>query len=78
MPRVLALATLAAACCGLALLAAPSDSRAFVLTGESLDLDQRAFRVLDAFALADENLVPQPSFPGQAGAPLAIWKAHVE
>ena len=79
--RPLALGTsLAATLVVVAALSAPADLAAFVVTGEFLPLTQRDMRVFNNFsdAVANDNLVPHPNFPGQVGAPLAIWKAHVE
>jgi hypothetical protein len=61
-----------------ALLSVEGD--AYVLLGHSLDLGQRDFRVFDNFpgVEANDNTTPHPSFPGQTGAVLAIWKASVE
>jgi hypothetical protein len=52
----------------------------FVLTGESLGLDQRDVRVFNNFTDPEANLNQQPdlSFPGYVGAELAIWKGCVE
>jgi hypothetical protein len=71
------LAGLAAAGAGLVLL--PS-GRGFVLTGESLALDQRDVRVFDNFSDPEAHLnqTPDPSFPGFLGAELALWKAVTE
>jgi len=48
--------------------------------GGQLDLTQRDVRVFNNFVNpeANQNAVPDPSFPGAVGAPLAIWKAIVE
>jgi len=63
-----------------ALLFPGAPARAFVLSGEELDLTQRDFRVNNTFAdpESNNNLVPDPQFPGRTGAVLAIWKAAVE
>jgi hypothetical protein len=52
----------------------------FTFLGGSLDLTQRDVRVFNNFSgpLANDNVTPDPSFPGALGAPLAIWKAAVE
>ncbi len=79
--RLAALAALGLAGAALALCDAPLRAAgAYALTGESLDLTQRDFRVFDNFldASANDNLVPHPNFPGHAGAVMAIWKAHAE
>ncbi len=66
---------------GLALaLLAPRPGTAYVLTGESLSLAQRAVRVFDNFTApgANNNTSPDPDWPGYTGAELAIWKAASE
>jgi hypothetical protein len=62
------------------LIVAPDLARAWVLTGWSLSLNQRTFRVFDNFTdpEANDNLTPDPAFPGATGAVLAIWKGCVE
>ncbi len=71
-----ALAALTAA----VLVARPGSSEAFVLSGDSLSLDQRDFRVFDNFddPQVTQNQVPEANFPGVTGAALAIWKACSE
>ena len=73
---------LAAAGLGLAVvgLALAPDSSSFDLLGHSLGPLVRDVRVFNDFedAAANDNLAPDPMFPGATGAPLAIWKAAVE
>ena len=78
--RRLAAAALLVAVAGAAGLSRPVATVAYDTFGESLGLEQRDFRVRNAFddPTTNDNLVPQPMFPGQLGAPLAIWKAHAE
>jgi hypothetical protein len=54
--------------------------QAWSTTGDALSLAQRDVRIHDAFtaAAANANQAADPSFPGAAGAALAIWKAAVE
>jgi hypothetical protein len=75
--RVAGIAT-SAAVAGLLLL--PMQSAAYQTNASFLGLGQRDFRVFDNFtaASANDNVTPDPSFPGQTGATLAIWKACVE
>lgn len=64
-----------------ALLLTPAlGSFGFSKTGDSLGLGFRDVRVFDNFAdpQANNNTTPDPQFPGQTGAELAIWKAVVE
>ena len=70
----------AAATAGAALLLAPGRGEAFLLLGHSLDLGQRDFRVHNNFTdpTANDNLVPDPQFPGATGAVRAIWAAVSE
>ena len=66
---------------GLAALLMAPRLVAFTLSGESLDVDtQRDVRVFNNFtdASANDNLTPDPNWPGFVGAPLAIWKAVSE
>jgi hypothetical protein len=66
---------------GAALLLAPArPSSAFSTLGGRLAVDERDVRVLDNFADAatNDNVTPDPWFPGAVGAELAIWKAIVE
>ncbi len=62
------------------LLCLAGSGEAYTFLGGSLDLDQRDFRVCNNFTdpEANDNQVPDPSFPGATGAVLAIWKACVE
>ncbi len=78
--RRLAALLLLASAAAVAALSRPAATAAFSTYGESLGLDQRDFRVRNNFQdpTANDNVVAQPMFPGQVGAPLAIWKAHVE
>ena len=61
-------------------LVLPSRTDAFTLLGGSLPIDLRDVRLFNNFTNveANENTVPDPSFPGYTGAELAIWKACVE
>ena len=80
-PRaLLALSALLALLALIALTTPPLPAAAFTLTGESLGLDQRDFRVLNNFpdAVSNDNVAPHPNFPGHTGAVMAIWKAHAE
>ncbi len=71
---------LAATSLAVAALSVPVELAAFTITGEFLPLTQRDMRVFNNFtdAAANDNVTPHPNFSGQLGAPLAIWKAHVE
>lgn len=53
---------------------------AFNVFGDHLDLTQRDFRVWNNFSdpEANDNQIPDPSFPGQTGAVRAIWAAVAE
>lgn len=75
-----AAAGLAAALSLTAALGAPTRTVAFTMTGDSLGLDQRDFRVFNNFTdpTANDNTIPHPNFPGYTGAVMAIWKAHCE
>jgi|RhiMethySRZTD1v2_1073278.scaffolds.fasta_scaffold12045_2 hypothetical protein len=75
-----AAAGLAAVVSLMASLAAPTQTAAFTVIGESLGLDQRDFRVFNNFTNpeANDNTIPHPNFPGYTGAVMAIWKAHCE
>lgn len=55
-------------------------SAAYTLNGGTLSLAQRDFRVFNNFTApqANDNVTPDPNFPGATGAVLAIWKASVE
>ncbi|MEZ6014581.1 MAG: matrixin family metalloprotease [Planctomycetota bacterium] len=70
----------ALALAGAAAVIAPSAADGFTLTGWSLDLTQRTFRVFNNFTdtEANNNTTPDPNFPGATGAVLALWKASVE
>lgn len=63
-----------------AVLLLPMRGAAFATNGGFLGLGQRDFRVFDNFTAptANDNVTPDPSFPGHTGATLAIWKACVE
>jgi len=63
-----------------ALVLVPALAVPFSVTGDSLDLGQRDFRVFNNFTdpTADDNLQEHPEFPGATGAVAAIWKACVE
>ncbi len=69
-----------AALAGAATLVAPGTADGYTLTGWSLDLTQRTFRVFNNFSdpQANSNQTPDPNFPGATGATLALWKACVE
>jgi len=58
----------------------PGRSAAYVVFGDTLDLGQRDFRVFNNFTdpEANDNLVPDPDFPGAVGAELAVWKGVAE
>jgi hypothetical protein len=58
----------------------PATAVAFTLTGQSLPLSQRDFRVFNNFLdpTANDNTFPHPNFPGVSGAAMAICKAHAE
>ncbi len=72
--------SLASTALAVLLLTPARDSRAFTKNGDQLGLGQRDVRVFDNFAdpSANDNTTPDPQFPGQLGAELAIWKAVVE
>jgi hypothetical protein len=76
----LAAAGLVLAVAAVTWLSRPMVAAAFALTGESLALDQRDFRVFNNFLdpQANDNTIPHPNFPGYTGATMAIWKAHAE
>ena len=63
-----------------AALLLPIRGAAFATNGGFLGLGQRDFRVFDNFTApaANDNVTPDPNFPGYTGATLAIWKACVE
>ena len=63
----------------LAALLAPAGT-GYAFLGGTLDLAQRHFYVHDNYAdpESNDNVVPDPNFPGALGAPLAIWKAVSE
>ena len=69
-----ALSTVALLAAGALLLSTRAQGYAFL--GGTLDLTQRDVRVFNNFvnAEANQNVTPDPSFPGAVGAPLAIWK----
>jgi len=73
-------AVAAAALAGAAALLAPPELHAFEVFGDVLDLTQRDFRVFNNFtgAFANDNLVPDPDFPGSLGATLALRKGVAE
>jgi len=78
--RCIAALALLAAAAGVARLSRPAAAAAFTTYGEQLGLEQRDFRVRNNFVdpTANDNAAAQAAFPGQLGAPLAIWKAHAE
>ncbi|MBI5363381.1 MAG: matrixin family metalloprotease [Planctomycetes bacterium] len=63
-----------------AVLLLPMRGAAFTTNSGFLGLGQRDFRVFDNFTAptANDNVTPDPNFPGSTGATLAIWKACVE
>jgi hypothetical protein len=65
---------------GAATLVAPGTADGYTLTGWSLDLTQRTFRIFNNFTdvTANDNQTPDPNFPGALGATMALWKACVE
>jgi len=65
---------------GVAALLLPLRGTAYNTNGAFVGLGQRDFRVFNNFTstLANDNVTPDPGFPGYTGAPLAIWKACVE
>jgi hypothetical protein len=80
MHRFLAISGLATAGLLVASLSAPVGTAAFDTIGGNLGQGQRDFRVWNNFSdtQANNNTTPHPSFPGQTGAVMAIWKGHVE
>jgi hypothetical protein len=58
----------------------PPRAEGYALLGGALRLPQRDLRVFDNFSdpEANDNHQEDPSFPGETGAALAIWKAAVE
>jgi hypothetical protein len=65
---------------GAAWLLVPTRGSAYVIAGSGLPPGQRDARVYNNFtdATANDNLTPDPDFPGALGARMAIWKACVE
>lgn len=63
-----------------ALILFPSIVGAFTTTGDSLGVLERDVRVFDNFAdpEANDNVTPDPNWPGVTGASLAIWKGVAE
>jgi len=63
-----------------AVLVLPTEPRAWKALGGTLDLAQRDVRVFQNFSgpTANDNLQPDPNFPGALGAALAIWKGVAE
>jgi len=78
--RLVAAAGLVGSASLVATLSQPVQTAAYTTIGGSLDTTQRDFRVWNNFsdAQANNNISPNPSFPGQTGAVMAIWKGHVE
>lgn len=74
------IAPLGSVAIGAALWISAQDATAWTTNGWMLGLDQRDFRVFNSFPgnAANNNQVPDPQFPGQLGAPLAIWKGVAE
>jgi len=58
----------------------PAETPAFAVLGTNLSTNQRDFRVFDNFTdtNANNNVTPDPMFPGYTGVELAIWKATIE
>lgn len=69
-----------AALAGAAVVVAPTTASGFTLSGWTLSLSQRTFRVFNNFTdpEANNNTTPDLNFPGATGAVLALWKACVE
>ncbi len=65
---------------GAAVLLSPAETRAFEVFGDVLDMTLRDYRILNTFAdfRANDNVTPDPDFPGSIGADLAIRKAVAE
>jgi hypothetical protein len=65
---------------GAALLLSPAETRAFNVFGDVLDMTLRDYRILNTFSdfRANDNVTPDPDFPGSIGADLAIRKAVAE
>jgi hypothetical protein len=63
-----------------AVLLTPTESVGWATIGGSLSTSQRDFRIFNNFSKngANNNVTPDPSFPGYDGAELAIWKASIE
>ncbi len=63
-----------------AALLIPAQSDAYTLLGGALNTTQRDFRIFDSFTdpTANDNVTPDPNFPGYTGCELAIWKACTE
>ena len=80
--RAARLASLATATLLLLSLLAPELrlARGFDKLGGRLGIQERHLRVFNNFADAptNNNVTPDPNFPGYTGAELAIWKAAVE
>lgn len=74
------LPSLALGAATLLLAPGPTSQATFTLTGQSLGISQRDFRVFNNFsdAASNNNVTPDPMFPGYDGAELAIWKGVVE
>ncbi len=72
--------TAAAALFGAGALLSPPELHAFEVFGDVLDLTQRDFRVFNNFTgtFANDNVVPDPDFPGSVGATLALRKGVAE
>jgi hypothetical protein len=78
--RLLACAGLLGCAALVASLSQPAATAAYSTIGGNLGTSQRDFRVWNNFvdSQANNNTTPHASFPGQTGAVMAIWKAHVE
>lgn len=65
---------------GAAVLLSPAETRAYDVFGDVLDMTLRDYRILNTFAdfRANDNVTPDPDFPGSIGADLAIRKAVAE
>ncbi len=61
-------------------LVVPTVSEGYAVFGDTLNLNQRHFRIWNNFTdpEANDNPIPDPDFPGATGAVLAIWKGVAE
>jgi len=69
-----------AALAGAAWVLLPTRGEAWVVIGTGLNTTQRDFRIYNNFtdSTANDNVTPDPNFPGSLGAVMAIWKACAE